>query len=83
MFCAEDSGEGGSGEDEEGEVITKPLYFFALILSFKIMTSIRTKPRVLEKVKMFIEIAKLRVKLKSESKFYLLKLSVNSNFQIL
>lgn len=41
---------------------TKSLYSSALILSYKIMTAIRTKPRKPEEVQMFIEIAKLRVK---------------------
>ncbi|MBU4340249.1 MAG: hypothetical protein KKD46_04955, partial [Euryarchaeota archaeon] len=39
-----------------------PYYISAIILLLKQMTAIRTKPRSPEKVKMFIEIAKLRVK---------------------
>ncbi len=41
--------------------LTKYLYLFAIILYYKFMAAIRTKPRAPEKVKMFIEIAKLRV----------------------
>jgi hypothetical protein len=70
MFRAEDTGERG-GTEVAGRrieivaifssILTKSLYFSALILYYTLMKSIRTKPRSSEKVRMFIEIARLRI----------------------
>jgi hypothetical protein len=64
MFCAEDPGEGRSGKGEGYEIrilAYKILMLLCTNYNYRLMTSIRTKPRSVEKVRMFIEIAKLRV----------------------